>query len=649
MTARDTLPIWRGSNYPAPINAYTSDPDFIQSIEDIKALEQVSVDDRFPYKSTTQLIEAVAKTTPDHTAITYLPEGTVDEEPVCWTYKDYWEEVVAVANAFNSLGLAFNQSVNFVLPNIPEMLFGIWGAEAAGIAAPLNPLLKAQQLAGIAQEADTHIFVTLAPDALDGMGQEYWEKAVEVRELVPSVQHIVTIGGTTPEGAIDWAELVASQPRDRFIFDRTFTGEEVASYFHTGGTTGTPKLACHTHRAEVVNICQMSIISMNHNILEDMPLPVVLVGLPFFHVNAVFVSGLLTIFGSGNLVIASPIGFREKRVIEGFWALVEKYKVTYFAGVPTLYAALMDQSSAEFDLSSLDSCGCGASPMPASQLDKFHDLTGALIIEGYGMTETTVCASSNPRYGKNKVGSIGMRVPYTELKIAVIGAGGEFVRECETNEIGVLLLKGPNIIPRYKQEEANEKAWPLEGWLNTGDMGRVDEDGYIWLTGRAKDLIIRGGHNIDPMIVEDALSKHPQVNLVAAVGKPDAYAGELPVAYVELQEGATVTAEELRLYARENVAERPAAPAEVIIVDEIPKTGVGKIFKPALRKDIIARAYAEIANGLLPEAGIKAEVVEDKKVGMKVILTSRSGTGTDVQDALKAELSKFSFHWELAA
>lgn len=628
-----------------------SDPDCIRTLADIEALEQLPQEERFLCHSPNEALATVARERGDDIALTYLANGTLADDVQQWTYTQYREEVVAAANLFYSLGLQPNQSVVFLLPNMPEMLFGLWGAQAAGIAAPINPFLQPDQIAGIAREADARILVTLAAD--EPNGDEFLQKALAAQKAAPGIEWIITVGqGGAGEhtNVINWAQATADQPRDRLVFERPLRGGEIASYFHTGGTTGTPKLAQHTHRAEVINVCQMMLTGQVQEEGREWVRGVILCALPLFHVNAVFVSGLTSIMGGGEIVLAGRQGFREKQLIKDFWGLVERHGVTFFAGVPTVYAALLEQNTEGYNLGSLSCCACGAAPMPVSLLREFRARTGADIMEGYGMTETTVCATSHVYHGDRKVGSIGMRIPYQQMRAVVLDGNGGVARDCDTNEIGVLLMRGPNVIPAYKQDFANKDAWPEPGWLNSGDMGRIDAEGYVWLTGRAKDLIIRGGHNIDPMITEDALTCHPDVEMAAAVGKPDAYAGELPVAYVQLRPGAKVTAEELKAFAREHAAERAGAPVEVIVCDELPKTAVGKTFKPDLRKDAIARAYRETAEQAWPTAQWHVTVSDDKSHGLKVRLLPQAPSVDlrGIRAAIATELDKLAFVWELA-
>src|SRR5690606_24138526 len=219
--------------------------------------------------------------------------------------------------------------------------------------------------------------------------------------------------------------------------------------------------------------------------------------------------------------------------------------------------------------------------------------TGLRILEGYGLTEATCATSINPPAGERRIGSVGLAMPFQKVKAAIVGADGRLVRECAAEEIGSLLVSGPAVFPGYLREQDNAKVWAEEGWLNTGDLCRIDRDGYIWLTGRAKDLIIRGGHNIDPQMIEEVLVTHPAVAMAAAVGQPDAYAGELPMAFVAARPGTAPTPEELIAYCRERIAERAAVPVRVVVLTALPVTAVGKTFKPELRWRAIELVYTE--------------------------------------------------------
>jgi fatty-acyl-CoA synthase len=234
--------------------------------------------------------------------------------------------------------------------------------------------------------------------------------------------------------------------------------------------------------------------------------------------------------------------------------------------VPTIYAALLDTAIGENDISSLEFAICGAAPMPAKLIDAFKAKTGVKILEGYGLTEGTCASSLNPPDGQRIAGSIGLRIPYQQMRAVILDGQGRFLRMAETDEIGIIAIHGPNVFAGYLDPNHDSGLWiEIDGerWLNTGDLGRQDANGYFWLSGRRKELIIRGGHNIDPKVIEEALSKHPAVALAVAVGSPDAYAGEVPVAYVQPKPGAAVTEEDLLEFAASTIPERAAVPKRI--------------------------------------------------------------------------------------
>jgi fatty-acyl-CoA synthase len=283
-----------------------------------------------------------------------------------------------------------------------------------------------------------------------------------------------------------------------------------------------------------------------------------------------------------------------------------------------------------------------------SLLENFAQRTGADIMEGYGMTETIAVATTHYFFGDRKIGSVGMRIPYQSIRIASIDGNGKIIKECATNEIGAILHSGISTFPGYKQQDANRGVWPEDRVFNSGDMGRLDEEGYLWLVGRAKDLIIRGGHNIDPLITEDALATHAAVELAAAVGRPDVHAGEVPVAFVQLVEGATASAEELKTFARKHVGERAAAPVEVIICNNLPLTAVGKIYKPELRKRAIQSAFHTALTDALPDTEFTVHIADDQRSGIKVMLEVTGDTITpNLSARLRAALQHFTQTWQL--
>jgi fatty-acyl-CoA synthase len=439
------------------------------------------------------------------------------------------------------------------------------------------------------------------------------------------------------------------QPGDRIVSGRRIERHELASYFHTGGTTGLPKVARHTHLNELAD--SWSVAVMAGLSAQD----TLLCGLPLFHVNGVVVTGLAPFMVGAKVVLLGADGFRSKTAVQHFWRNVERFKASFFSAVPTIYSTLLGIPIGGVDVSSLRYAICGAAAMPPELIREFEKATGVKILEGYGLTEGTCVSSVNARDGERRVGSIGLRIPYQQMKAVVFDDDGRYTRDCAIDEIGHLVIKGPNVFPGYKEEKANRGIWVADGWLDSGDLARQDAEGRFWLTGRQKDLIIRGGHNIDPSMIEEAMLRHPAVQLAAAVGKPDAYAGELPVVYVSLRAGQTATAEELLQHAKASIPERAAVPSEVLIRDALPITAVGKIFKPELRFEASKRVLEAALLGVADAAvDFDIDVGADARHGTlaQIVATARTADARALEPRLRETLDRFSvrytFDWKPA-
>jgi fatty-acyl-CoA synthase len=264
------------------------------------------------------------------------------------------------------------------------------------------------------------------------------------------------------------------------------------------------------------------------------------------------------------------------------------------------------------------------------------------VLNSYGMTENTASIAVDPRDGIRKKGSSGIRVPYTQIRTVSVTERGDGIRLCNSQEIGMLQIKGPGLAPGYVNPKHDAGARTQDGWMITGDLGRVDEDGYVFVTGRAKDVIIRGGHNIDPALIEEPLLQLPDVLHAAAVGKPDSYAGEIPVAYVQLVPGARAIAADLIAALKGRIAERAAMPKEIFILDTLPLTDVGKPIKAALRRDAAERAFRSAlseATGLGCENGQLEVAVRLDPTRGHVVAIAVSGVAVAEQREKEARIS----------
>jgi fatty-acyl-CoA synthase len=268
------------------------------------------------------------------------------------------------------------------------------------------------------------------------------------------------------------------------------------------------------------------------------------------------------------------------------------------------------------DLRCLKAFSGGGSAIPVAVAEKFAQHFKLPVLEVYGMTETASVHTLSYLDREVRLGTVGHAVPYSRVRVVHIDAEGKLAGDCTVGEIGVVAMAGPGVFSGYLNDVHNKSAFVAPGWVNSGDLGRLDAEGYLWITGRAKDLIIRGGHNIDPMPIEEILYQHPAVALAAVVGQPDARVDELPLAYVQLKPGATTDtqamAAELHEWVRARTPERAAIPVAVLIVDAIPLTGVGKVFKPQLRwmaaKEVFSKLLAPLAtDGVVIDVTVGAD------------------------------------------
>ncbi len=552
---------------------------------DVCAFEAVPFADRIAAKSTYDAIRLGAALNPNAPALQFLANASADDTPVVVTHGQLIGRVTQAANMFHTLGVRPTDVVSFMLPLIPQSFVTLFGAQAAGIANPVNPLLEAHQIAEILEAAGTTVLVVLGPTG----GSDIWEKVLKIRPLLKQLKAIVQVGGSGSEadGIHAFETLINQQPADRLLSDRQIAASDVAAYFHTGGTTGTPKLVPHTHANQVYQawVCNL--------MLHSAPGRNLLFGMPLFHVGGSLTQTLATLSSGSCLIVLSSAGWRNPAALRNLWFLVERFRPEIFSSVPTVLAASLGVPVGTADISSLRYAAGGGSAIPVAVGKALQDRFHTPVIEVYGMTETasvhTIAYLDRPI----RLGSVGHPVPYSRVRIVRIDADGRYQGDCACNEIGVVAMAGPGVFTGYLNAAHNVGAFVEPGWVNSGDLGRLDGDGYLWITGRAKDLVIRGGHNIDPGPIEDVLFQHPAVGLAAVIGQPDAYAGELPVAFVQLKPGATVAVGELEAWVRERTPERAAVPVRVDLIDPMPLTGVGKVFKPQLRWVATHRVFTE--------------------------------------------------------
>ncbi len=619
--------------------------------------DRLAIENEMPWeardlpKTLYHLLAGTAHKFPNNKAVSYQIFSGPSDKAETLTWSQLLEKVSQAANLFRSLGVQEDDVVAYVLPNATETLITMLGGAVAGIVNPINPLLEPEQIASILRETNAKVVVTLKPFPKTDVAQKVAEAVrhaphvdtvLEVdlnRYLTPPKSWIVPLVRPKLEGKalvahadyLDFNKELAKQPK-KLAFDDG-GADRVAFYFHTGGTTGMPKVAQHKYSGAIYNgwLGHRRLFTEDDNIMCPLPL---------FHVFACHVIVMAAVASGAHVVFPTPQGYRGEGVFDNFWKLIERWKISFIITVPTAVSALM-QREVDADISTVKTAFSGSAPMPLELFKRFEAASGVTIVEGYGLTEATCLVSCNPPEGEKKVGSVGIPFPYTDVKIMTGTPDGP--QECGIDEIGEICISNPGVYAghTYTEAEKNADLFYHDKYLRTGDLGRIDPDGYLWITGRAKDLIIRGGHNIDPGEIEEALLAHEAVAFAGAIGQPDAYAGEMPCVYVELVEGATVSEDELMEHCKVHVHERAARPKFIGVLDELPKTAVGKVFKPDLRKMAITRVY----NAALDEAGVQARVVsvtDDKTRGLVAQLRRHGADEADVAHIL----GSFTRPWE---
>jgi fatty-acyl-CoA synthase len=595
----------------------------------LRAFEAAPYDERIAAQSTYEALQLAAALDPDKPALQFLPNADPNEAPLTLSFRQFMAGVTQAANLFAELGVGSHDVVSFLLPLLPESFTSLFGAQATGIANPVNPLLEPAQIAEILRAANTKVLVTMSPQA----SPEMWNKVQAIRRELPALQAVVVLKGESNEAdaVYSYEELAATQPSDHLRSGRRIAAGDTAAFFHTGGTTGMPKLVRLTHRNQVYQAWLIGLM---------LPGNCILFGLPLFHVGGALTQGLASFAMGATVVVLSPAGWRNPNAVRNVWQLVQRYRPEVFGGVPTVLAAALNVPLGDADVSSIRYCSGGGSAIPVAVANAYVSTFKVPVLEVYGMTETASVHLMSYPDRPLRIGSVGHPGPYSRVRVVQLDANGCYERDCGVNEIGTVAMQGPGVFSGYLSEAHNRTAFVEPGWVNSGDLGRLDEDGYLWITGRAKDLIIRGAHNIDPIVIEEILFRHPAVALAAVVGEPDAYAGELPVAYVQLKPQAHVDAAELLAFIAERTPERAANPVHVYLIDAIPLTGVGKVFKPQLRWDAAQRKVTQMLSDLqAPGLDVAVSVASHEVHGSLITVHLRTSASVG-RDTIEREVHR---------
>lgn len=571
----------------------------IRSAEDIAAVEAAGLDRFLPHKTPFDLIRAARDRDPQAVAIRYLCDPIDPARDVVLSYDAVVTRILQAARVFRDLGVGPEDAVGLMVPNSPGAQVALWGAELAGRVCPINPMLRPDHIAELLRASGCKLALVL------GENDELplWEQIVPaLRSEGVSIPLLDCEGAQASVGTDGCFETLCQAAAPLDVPDGG-DPDGIAALFHTGGTTGAPKLVWHSrlNQAHVGRCC-----ALMYDLGPDDRL---VNGFPLFHVAGAFVYGLSTLSAGAQQVIPGRLGMRNRAFVRSIWQQVERLGITVIGGVPTVISAL-NAVPLEGEIASLRLLLSGGSPLPAELAQAFEDRTGVPVRNILGMTESAGCIAVEPFHGPRTEGCCGLALPFVEVE--TIDPDDRPLTPQPRGQEGILAVRGPNISPGYSNPAIGRDTFPGNGWLISGDLGRVDGDGRIYVSGRAKDVIMRGAHNIDPQAVEEVFLTHPAVVTAAAIGMPDGYAGELPVVFLQLETGAHVRMDELKGHARARIPEPAAFPKRIEILDQIPLTPIGKIYKPALRRIACRWALvraAEKAGFVLPDHDI--EVDED--------------------------------------
>jgi fatty-acyl-CoA synthase len=597
--------------------------------------------------STYQLLLDAARAWPDGIATQWIPDPADHTRCLDWTYAELAGTVTRIANALTALGVRRGDAVTLSGANTSLLYAATLAAQAAGIAAPVNPALSGERITELIRRTGSRVLIAAGPE----LDPQLWPRLLGVARQAGMTAVLALrpdgargapppLDGSAPDGSgpagrgpdgrpltvAYLEEVIAGQPADHLAGAEPPKAGDLAAFVHTGGTTGAPKVAAHTHANQLACARGIAVCS------ALAPGEAMLGGLPLFHVNALIVTGIAPVFSGARVVWPGPAGYRDKALYTRFWQIIEHYQIAAMSAVPTVYATLA-QVPVNAGIASLRMPIVGASPLPASVREDFAAHTGRRLLEGYGLTEAT-CASTWTRPGEERPGSVGRVLPGQQVKAVTTGAGGAWA-DCGPGQTGVLVIGGPAVFAGYVTDPAlggprvSRAGIVRDGWLDTGDLGRVDAGGFVYLTGRAKDLIIRGGHNIDPQVIEDALLAHPAIGAAAAVGRPDRHSGEVPVAYVVPAGPGPFDETEMLAWAADAIGEAAARPKRIYPIDAIPLTSVGKQFKPALAADAAVRVITEV----LAAAGLPGAQVTAAHEDGRLVLTVTGADPGRVRDA----------------
>lgn len=487
------------------------------------------------------------------------------------TFRELKSEIDKFSTALARMGVVKGDRVGIMLPNCPQYVISFFAIVKLGaIVTNINPTYTLREVDLVAQDAGLKLIITLDALAPLALGVKPNSKIENV--ITTSIAEYAGQGATAaPEGAISFLGLIQAVEEAEHPAVQIDPQDDIAVLQYTGGTTGVPKGAMLTHRNLFANAIQTAVWAEGVTQRGDERYLLVI---PYFHIYGQTV-GMLVGAWNGAQQIMIP-----KFDIDMLLAAIKQYQPTFFPGVPTLYISMLNHPEAKTSgLDRIRRYNSGSAPLPVDVLEKFEAMTGGMLYEGYGLTEASPVTHSTPTLAKRKPGSIGLPIPGTDCKIVDLETGDT---EVPIGEDGELCIRGPQIMKGYWNKPSETEIALRDGWLYTGDVARMDEDGYFYIVQRKKDMIIVSGFNVYPNEVEEVLFTHEAIVEAAVIGVPDSYRGEAVKAFVVLKPDAQPTTADIIDFCRERLA-KYKVPSQIEIVESLPKSAVGKVLRRELR------------------------------------------------------------------
>lgn len=533
----------------------------------------------YPKQNLAHFLLETAKKYPNHTALDFMGKTL--------TFGQLQDATWRFANVLQGLGITKGDRVAIMLPNSPQCIIAYYGTLLlGGIVVQTNPLYTERELTHQLRDSEAKVLVTL--DILMKRIRKVQPECPLQHVIVTSIKDYLPFpknllyplkakkdGLTTKvdytSGTYSWTQLLGQAPNTE-IHVAIDPEEDIALLQYTGGTTGVAKGVMLTHYNLVANTIQARHWLYRAEEAQE----TILAALPFFHVYGMTTVMNLAMYVAGTMLLI------PKFDIEQILKVIDRKKPTIFPGAPTMYISVLNHPKInQFDLSSIQTCISGSAALPLEVQEKFEALSNGRLVEGYGLTEASPVTHANMIWEKRKIGSIGLPWPDTDAKIIDLETG----EDVPIGEIGELAVRGPQVMKGYWKREEETAATFKDGWLLTGDIGKMDEDGFFYIIDRKKDMIIAGGYNIYPREVEEVLFEHPQILEASVVGVPDEYRGETVKAYIVLKKGEQLSETELDAWCRERLAAYKT-PKVFEFRTDLPKSMVGKVLRRKLLEEL---------------------------------------------------------------